>query len=112
MANSDELIRDAYLYIGNAWASTGRGLFAGDPARDADRAFEFWLRNSALPQTSHRLRRDPHLLSRIRRCIQDLPFDPSETLLQLLDDFGHFRRHTAAESIPHRSGIYPGGRVR
>ncbi len=86
-----DLIRDAYLYIGNAWSVTGQGLFEEDPSSNANSAFGFWLKNSALPQLSLAIHRNPDLLSSLHQMLAQQPSQTSDSLLQILDDHSHYQ---------------------
>ncbi len=48
-------IRDAYLYLGNAWSATGRGLYAEDPGMNLNRAYLFWLQHAVMPALSRHI---------------------------------------------------------
>lgn len=54
-------IRDAYLYLGNAWSVTGRGLYAEDPGMNLNRAYLFWLQQAVMPALSRHILKDPDL---------------------------------------------------
>jgi hypothetical protein len=52
------LLWDAKLYLGNAWACSGMGLFDEDPSENARQAFLFWFQQSIVRPLFHFPRAD------------------------------------------------------
>ncbi len=55
------LIRDAFLYLGNAWDATRQGLYTSDRFENAELATSEWLIQSALPRLANAARQNADL---------------------------------------------------
>jgi hypothetical protein len=61
------LVRDAILYLGNAWDVNGRGLFDERPMVNVQHAIDFWLFQSAIPRLMSVIRKEPEMRADVIR---------------------------------------------
>ncbi len=55
------LVQDAFLFLGNAWDTSGKSLFSEDPQANSVLAGDFWLQQCALPRLAPAIREHERL---------------------------------------------------